>query len=86
VRKMTLEELESKISAKSHAVDVSVHAFRAKSKELGWIQRRTRPRHKDEIKSLNYLARTSLRAAMKNGSVRYDKERRVLVFAELEQG
>jgi hypothetical protein len=82
LRRLTLEQIESKINAKSNIMDHSVNLFRGKTKQQGWIMKRTRPRNVDEIRAINFLARRSLRNAYKEGTVRYDKERRVLLLAK----
>jgi hypothetical protein len=85
MRKITLNEIRSKITAKGQDIDLTVNLFRNKTKEQGWKMQRIRPRDTDEIKALNYLARKTLRIAMANGSVIYDKERRVLSIAEFRR-
>lgn len=82
MRKMTLSEIQSHITAKSQSVDYAVHLFRGKTKDAGWSAKRIKPRNPDEIKALNYIARKSLRNAMNDGTVRYDQERRVLFLAK----
>jgi hypothetical protein len=61
-------------------VNLAVANFREKSREQGWEMSRIRPRSGDEIKALNYIARSTFRSALKSGSVQYDKERRVLLI------
>ncbi len=82
MRKLTIDEIKSKIAAKGQAVDFSVNMFRRNGIELGWNSKRTRHRDPDEIKALDYLARTMLLSALSDGSVIYDKERRVLSIAK----
>ena len=79
MRKLTLDQIKSKIDAKGRTIDHKVNMFRSHSKEQGWLMRRVRPREADEIKALNYIARKTLRDAMKNNTVHYDKERRVFI-------
>ncbi len=43
---------------------------------------RNRPRSEDEILALNYIARSTLRKALTTGSIKYNKESRVLFIAE----
>ena len=59
----------------------AVNRFRINKEQQGWIIQRTRPRDPDEVKALNLLARRMLRNAIQEGTVRYDKERRVLSIA-----
>lgn len=47
---------------------------------------RNRPRSEDEVRALNYIARSSLRNALQSGSIKYDKERRVLFIEEYTRG
>jgi hypothetical protein len=82
LRKMTMGEIRSRIAAKGQLVDYSVNRFRGKTKEEGWVMKRTRPRNADEMKALNYLLRKSLRSAMEEGLIRYDKEGRVMNLAK----
>jgi hypothetical protein len=82
MRKLTLNDIQSKLETKRADIDYSVNVFRGKTKDEGWIMKRTRPRDPDEIKALNYLARTKYRKAVKDGMITYDKERRVMVIAE----
>jgi hypothetical protein len=82
MRKITMDEIKAKIITKGQAVDYSINLFRSKGTELGWNSKRTRPRDPDEIKALNYLARKMLYDALNDGSVFYDKERRVLSIAK----
>jgi L-lactate utilization protein LutB len=42
----------------------AVHRFREKTKQEGWIMKRTRPRDADEIRALNRVARKSFRNAL----------------------
>jgi hypothetical protein len=82
LRKMTLNEISDIVKAKGQEVDHAVHLFRAKAKASGQELKRTRPRSADEIKALNYLARIGLLTAIKEGTVRYDREKRVIYFAK----
>jgi hypothetical protein len=82
LRKITKDDIKTKIITKGQAINYSVNLFRSKGTELGWNSKRTRPRDPDEIKALNYLARKTLYDALNNGSVFYDKESRVLSFAK----
>jgi hypothetical protein len=79
---MTLNEIQSNIAAKRQMVDYSVNIFRGKTHEEGWVMKKTRPRDSDEIKALNYIARKSFRAALQDGTVLYDNERRVMILAK----
>lgn len=82
MRKLTMDEIKAKLVADGQAIDRSVNRFKTKSKELGWSTKRTRPRDPDEINALNYLARLTFYTALNNGTVIYDKERRVLSYAK----
>lgn len=82
MRRITIDEIRSKVSAKGQMIDHSVNLFRGKTERQGWIMKRTRPRDSDEIKALNYLSRRKLRNALKEETIIYDKERRVLSFGE----
>lgn len=82
MRRLTLEQIEAKRREQGHAIDHGVHLFRGKTKQQGWMMKRTRPRDRDEIRALNYIARKSFRQAIHEGSVRYDQERRVLLLGK----
>lgn len=82
MRKMTLEEIESRVRAKRRETDYAVSVFRSESKTEGWNMRRTRPRNPDEIEALNQLARQQYLDAVKNGLIQYDREKRVLTIAK----
>jgi hypothetical protein len=82
LRRLTLGQIEAKKTDKGNLVDQAVNLFRGKTKQEGWIMKRTRPRDADEIRALNYVARRSLRNALNEGTVRYDRERRVLLLAK----
>lgn len=86
MRKMTLDEIKSKKRMIGNAVDYAVSRLRANSGEQRQMSPQTEPRDPDEIKALNYISRRTLRTSMNNGTVRYDKERRVLVLAKYTRG
>jgi hypothetical protein len=65
-----------------YSIDHSVNLFRARTLESEEKERNAPRRDPDETKALNYLARNKLLTSMSNGTVRYDKERRVLVLAK----
>lgn len=78
MRKMTLQDIQSKMLNNRQEVDLSIAKFREKSKNQGWDMSRTHPRSEDEIKALNYVARTTFRRGLKSERIQYNKERRVL--------
>ncbi|MCD9026298.1 hypothetical protein [Cohnella silvisoli] len=86
MRKMTLNDIKDikRIGETSvnHSIDHSVNLFRVRTLESKGTERSTPPRDPDEVKALNYLARNKLLSAMSNGTVQYDKERRVLSIAK----
>ncbi|NRF96236.1 hypothetical protein HQN89_36315 [Paenibacillus frigoriresistens] len=82
MRKMSLGDIQSKLAANRSDVDYAVNVFRGKTKDQGWTMNRMKPRDPDEIKALNYLARSQYRKALKDGTIIYDKERRVLTIAK----
>jgi hypothetical protein len=82
LRKITMSEIQANIANKGQLVDYTVNLFRGKTKEEGWNMKRTRPRSTDEIKALNYISRKAICTAMKEGTIQYDQERRVITFAE----
>jgi hypothetical protein len=86
VRKMTLNDIKEIKRSGSKTVDFSidhsVNLFRVRIAESEENERSAPPRDPDEVKALNYLARNKLLNAMSNGSVQYDKERRVLSLAK----
>ncbi len=86
MRRMTLNEIRDmkRVSDQTvnHSIDHSVNLFRTLNEQHRGTERSSPPRDPDEIKALNYLARTKLLTAMSNGTVRYDKERRVLTLAK----
>ncbi len=83
MRQWTLEQIKSRRDERASLVNQAVGQFRAKSREQGWTMKRTRPRDADEIRALNEIARRTLREALAEGTVRYDRERRVLILARL---
>ncbi|XID91804.1 hypothetical protein ACF3MZ_25430 [Paenibacillaceae bacterium WGS1546] len=69
-------------SAVRYSVDHSVNVFRARTDPPERME--SFPlRDPDEIKALNRLSRAKLLAALNNGTVRYDAERRVMFLARL---
>ncbi|NQX66711.1 hypothetical protein HQN90_11295 [Paenibacillus alba] len=86
MRKISLSDLESKIAEGRPDVDYAVNVFRAKTRDQGWTMKRMKPRDPDEIKALNYLARSQYRKAVQEGSIIYDKESRVLTIAKYIRG
>ncbi|MCD1258542.1 hypothetical protein B5M42_006810 [Paenibacillus athensensis] len=86
MRKLTLQDIKSKSQKTNGEINRAVVAFREKTKDQGWDMSRIRPRSNDEIKALNYIARTTLRNGLKTGSIQYDNERRVLVVDRYTKG
>lgn len=82
MRKISLGDIQSKLAASRSNVDYAVNVFRGKTRNQGWTMKRMKPRDPDEIKALNYLARSQYRKAVKDGTIIYDKERRVLTIAK----
>ncbi|MCY9666268.1 hypothetical protein M5X11_15080 [Paenibacillus alginolyticus] len=82
MRKMSLSDIQAKLTASRSDVDHAVSVFHGKTKDEGWIMKRMKPRDPDKIKSLNYLARSQYRKAVQDGTIHYDKERRVLTIAK----
>lgn len=78
MRRLSLQEIQSKLRINNPDVNWAVAKFRESTKELGWSLSRNRPRSADEIKALNYIARTTYREGLRSGSIVYDKEKRVL--------
>jgi len=86
LRRLTLEQIEARRNDRANFVNQAVVHFRAKSMQQGWKMKRTRPRTEDEIRALNDVARRTLQKALKEGTVVYDRERRVLILAKLSGG
>lgn len=82
MRKLTLQDIQSKVSANGAFVHLAVAKFRDYSKATGWERSRIQNRSADEQKALNYIARSTLRSAMKSGSIQYNKESRVLLVEQ----
>lgn len=78
MRRITLEQIRANLRNRRHQSVFTTKNFRSKTEQSGWVMKRTRPRSPDEIKALNYIARRALKSAIKEGSVRYDKETRVM--------
>lgn len=85
MREMSLEEIRQRVRQKGTAIDHAVNRFRIMSREQGWTAKRNRPRHPDEVKALDRIARQTMLEAIKNGQVVYDKEKRVLCIERLEK-
>lgn len=79
MRKLTFQDIQSKVELSKEEVNLAVANFREKTRGQGWEMSRIRPRSDDEIKALNYIARSTFRNALNSGSIHYDKERRVLL-------
>lgn len=86
MRKLTLQDIQSRVLLTKDVVNLAVANFREKTREQGWEMSRNRPRSEDEIQALNYIARSTFRNALKSGSIKYDKERRVLFIEEYSRG
>ncbi|WP_433945049.1 hypothetical protein [Paenibacillus sp. SN-8-1] len=82
MRKMTLQDVQSKVSANGAFIHLAVAKFRDHSRETGWEMSRIQNRSADEQKALNYIARSTLRSAMKSGIIQYNKESRVLLVEQ----
>jgi hypothetical protein len=78
MRKLSLQDIQNRLINSNPDVNLAVAKFREKTKEQGWSLSRNRPRSKDEVKALNYLARTTLREGLRSGTIVYDKAKRVL--------
>lgn len=78
MRKLSLQDIQDKLSKSNRNVNLAVAKFREKTKEQGWSLSRNRPRSADEIKALNHIARVTLIKGIRSGTIAYDKEKRVL--------
>jgi hypothetical protein len=81
MRKVTLNQLESLIKKNGVKANYATLRYRQQNTEQ-MIKRR--PRSNDEIKILDRLVRNSIRGAMAQGKVVYDKEKRVLIVDEFK--
>jgi len=82
---MTLKDIENLKNKSNAKVNLAVANFREKSISQGWNMTRLHPRSEDEVKALNYIARTTFRKAIETGAIVYDKERRVMIIHPLEK-
>lgn len=85
MRELNWSDIKKRVKKKGTALDDAVNRFRIQSKQDGWSTKRVRPRHPDEMKALNLIARQTMLNALKSGQVVYDKESRVLRIERLEK-
>lgn len=57
MREISLDEIRKRVMEKGTAIDHAVNRFRILSKRQGWTAKRNRPRHPDEMKALDLIAR-----------------------------
>lgn len=86
MRKLSLQDIQSRLSRSNPDVNLAVAKFRDKTIEQGWSISRNRPRSADEIKALNYIARITVLSGIQSGTIDYDKEKRVLRIEKYTKG
>ncbi|GIO41399.1 hypothetical protein [Paenibacillus apis] len=86
MRKLSLQDVQSKKNNSNSDVNLAVAKFREKTIEEGWSLSRNRPRSVDEIKALNYIARFTILKGIQSGTIAYDKEKRVLRIERYTKG
>jgi hypothetical protein len=64
MRKLTLQDIQSRVQVRNDVVNLAVANFHEKTREQGYEMSRNRPRLEDEIQALNYIARSILRKAL----------------------
>lgn len=85
MRELSLDDINKKVEQNRQSIDYAVNKFRAKTRMQDWNMKRIRPRHPDEIKTLNYIGRSLIREALRTGEMEYDKESRVFKVAKYIQ-
>ncbi|MMZ59095.1 hypothetical protein D3C76_617000 [compost metagenome] len=86
MRKLSLQDIQSRLSKCNPDMNLAVAKFREKTIEQGWSLSRNRPRSADEIKALNYIARITVLKGIQSGTIAYDKEKRVLRIEKYAKG
>ncbi|MDQ0338526.1 hypothetical protein J2S00_001312 [Caldalkalibacillus uzonensis] len=86
MRELTLEQIKERVQKRRVDVDNAVTKFRMRSKAQGWKMKRNRPRHPDETRVLDQIAKRMMDEARKSAKVEYDKESRVLKIDKLTRG
>lgn len=62
MRKLTLQDIQSKVQVTNDVVNLAVANFREKTREQGYEMSCNRPRSEDEIQAFTYIARSTLRS------------------------